>query len=382
MIEGFNIPIPQRLTLIRITASLSLIISIFLSLNLWCGERYFPLVSLYKLGNLLTPNDYLVTGIFLLLIAGSLFLNKHRLLLLMALITGAVLVSMDLSRLQPWFYIYFTILFVIVFYNGRIDDPNKYTSFFIVLQLAICAVYIFNGLNQLNNHFIQSDFLDLISPLKRILSVRHFSFITRIGKIVPYFIIFIGISLLIKPLRYLGITFAVIFHITLFFFLFPNKTNINYSLWFLNITLIPIVLLLFSGKTKQRYYSPVFLFQFPLFYLIIILFWIMPFFNHKKIWPDYLSANFKSGNQNSVVISFPEDVKEKLPIYIQHFCIKKNSVFVLDYVNWCKHELNSDCYSETITFNKIYDYMKRLSPLSVNDIQMKYTAKENLLFIP
>jgi hypothetical protein len=116
MIEGFNIPIPQRLTLIRITASLSLIISIFLSLNLWCGERYFPLVSLYKSGNLLTPYDYLVTGIFLLLIAGSLFLNKHRLLLLIALITGAILVSMDLSRLQPWFYIYFTILFVIVFY--------------------------------------------------------------------------------------------------------------------------------------------------------------------------------------------------------------------------------------------------------------------------
>jgi hypothetical protein len=153
-------------------------------------------------------------------------------------------------------------------------------------------------------------------------------------------------------------------------------------MWFLNIALIPIVLLLFSGKTKQRYYSPVFLFQFPLFYLIIILFWIMPFFNPKKIWPDYLSANFNSGNQNSIVISFHEDVKEKLPMYIQHFCINKDSVFILDYVNWCEHELNSDCFPETITFNEIYDYLKRMSPASVNDIQMKYTAKENLLFIP
>ena len=382
MTEGFNIPIPQRLILIRITVSLSLIISIFLSLNLWCGERYFPLVSLHQSGNLLTPYDYLVTGIFLLLIAGSLFFNKHRLLLLIALVIGTVLISMDLNRLQPWFYIYFTILFVIVFYNGRIDDPNKYTSFFIVLQLLVCAFYIFNGLNQLNKQFIQSDFLELISPLKRILSVRHFSFITIIGNIIPYFIIFIGISLLIKSLRYLGITFAVIFHIIMFLFLFPNKTNNDYSMWFLNIALIPIVLLLFSGKTKQRYYSPVFLFQFPLFYLIIMLFWIMPFFNQKKIWPDYLSANFKSGNQNSVVISFSESIKNRLPLYIQHFCVKKNSVFVLNYNKWCKHELNSDCYSETITFNEIYDYIKKSSRASVNELQMNYSPKQNLLFIP
>ncbi len=382
MIEGLSIPIPQRLLLIRVTVCVSLIISIFLTFNLWGGQRSFPYAPAFDLSYIKAPYDYFFVAFFLLFIFGSLFLKKHRLLIFLALLLGAAMVIFDMNRLQPWFYIYCAFLFVLMFYNGRIDDANKFTSFFIVLQLIFCSVYIFNGISQLNSAFIETDFPELISPLQNMMSERQFLFVKKIGVFTPYALILIGVGLLIRVVRYLAITFAVIFHILLIIFLFPTSVNQNYAMWFCNVTFIPLLFLLFSGKTKQRYYSPTLLFQFPLFYLVIILFWVMPFFNPKNLWPDNLSANFKSGNTNAVEIKFTKNVLDVLPPYVQHFCIPADSAFVLDYNSWCRDELNTNCYRENITFNNIYYYLQTQSKASVNDLQMVLKPKQKLLFKP
>jgi hypothetical protein len=382
MIEGLTIPIPQRLLLIRVTLCISLVISVLLTLNLWGGERLFPYVSVFDISYIRAPYDYLIISFFLLLIIGSLFLKKHRLLIFFALLLATAMVLFDLNRLQPWFYIYCAFLFVLMFYNGRIDDANKFTSFFIVLQLIFCSIYIFNGVSQLNSAFIETDFPELISPLQKMMSGRQFLFVKKIGVFTPYILLFIGIGLLIRAVRYLAITFAVIFHVLLIIFLFPSPTHQNYAMWFCNITFIPLLFLLFSGKTKQRYYSPTLLFQFPLFYLVIILFWVMPFFNPNNLWPDNLSANFKSGNMNTTEITFTKNVLDKLPPYVQHFSRRKDSLFILDYNSWCRTELNTNCYRENITFNNIYYYIQTRSQASVNDLQMVLKPKRKLLFKP
>lgn len=382
MIEGLSIPIPQRLLFIRVTVCVSLIISVFLTLNLWGGERIFPYAPAFDMSYIKAPYDYFLVTFFLLFILGSLFLKKHRLLIFLALLLATLMVIFDMNRLQPWFYIYCAFLFVLMFYNGRIDDANKFTSFFIVLQLIFCSVYIFNGLSQLNSAFIETDFPDLISPLQNMMSERQFLFVKKIGVFTPYILLFIGIGLLIRVIRYLAITFALIFHVLLIIFLFPTPLNQNYAMWFCNIAFIPLLFLLFSGKTKQRYYSPTHLFQFPLFYLVIILFWAMPFFNPKNLWPDNLSANFKSGNTNDVEIKFTKNVLDELPPYVKHFCIPTDSAFVLDYNGWCRDELNTNCYRENITFNNIYYYIQTRSKASVNDLQMVVKPKHKLLFKP
>ncbi len=382
MIEGLSIPIPQRLLLIRVTVCVSLVISVLLTFSLWAGERFFPYATPLKTDLIQTPYDYLVVSLFLLFIIASLFLRKQRLFIFLSLLTGAALVLFDLNRLQPWLYIYFSFLFVLMFYNGRIDDANKFTSFFIVLQLIFCSVYIFNGISQLNSSFTETDLPDLISPLQGLMSERQFLFVKKIGAFIPYFLIFIGLGLLVRPMRYLAISFALIFHVMLIIFLFPSKVNQNYAMWFCNLAFVPLLFLLFSGKTKQRYYSPTLLFQFPLFYIIIFLFWIMPWFNQKMLWPDNLSGNFKSGNTNAVEIRFSKIVLDKLPPYVQHFCHQKDSAFVLDYNGWCRSELNTNCYREAITFNNIYNYIQQQTQASVNDLQMVLKPKQNLLFKP
>lgn len=382
MIEGLTIPIPQRLSLIRVTVCISFIVSVLLTFNLWAGPRLFPYVTFFDTAFIKPPYDYFIVSAFILFITASLFLKKQRLLVFLSLIVVGSLVAIDMTRLQSWVYIYFSFLFVLMFYNGRIDDANKFTSFFIVLQLIFCSIYIFNGISQLNSFFTETDLTDIISPLQSMMSERQFLFIKKTGVFIPYILIFIGIGLLIRPIRYLAISFAVIFHTLLIIFLFPSQNNQNYAMWFCNITFIPLLFLLFSGKTKQRYYSPTLLFQFPLFYLVIFLFWVMPWFNQKSIWPDNLSGNFKSGNMNAAEIKFSKIVLDRLPVYVQHFCHQKGPVYILDYNAWCRDELNTNCYREAITFNNIYSYIQQQCQPSVNDLQMELKPKQNLLLNP
>jgi len=273
-------------------------------------------------------------------------------------------------------------LLVFVFYNGRVDDSNKFTSYFIILQIIFASVYFFCGLNQLNSLFIDTDFSEIISPLKGMISERQFLFFRKMGFMVPYILMFIGLGLIISPIRYLAITLALLVHFSLLIFLFPSSKNQNYALWFSNLSFMTMLLLMFSGKTKQRYFSPTFLFQVPLFYPVMVLFVVMPFFNNRGEWPDYLSSNFKSGNSNSVRISLSEKAAENLPTHITRFCTPEYSFLNFDYRSWCLNELNVECYPEKMVFNSIYNYVKQSDKQLVKEIELQVVPKQKLLLKP
>jgi len=310
------------------------------------------------------------------------FLNKQRLLIFLAFVLSLVLVAFDINRLQPWFYIYNAMLVVFVFYNGRVDDSNKFTSYFIILQIIFASVYFFCGLNQLNKLFVDSDFSEIISPLTRMVSERQFLFFKKTGVVIPYVLMFIGFGLIISSIRYLAITLALVVHFLLLILLFPSAKNQNYALWFSNLSFMIMLLFLFSGKTKQRYFSPTFLFQIPLFYAVMVLFVVMPFFNNGSNWPDFLSANFKSGNPNSVQISLSEKAMEALPESERRFCHPHYSFMNFDYKAWYLDDLNVECYPDKRVFNSIYEYLKDSDKQLVKEIELQLVPKQKLLFKP
>ena len=57
MMEGLQISIPQRMLFLRITLIVSLIISVFLSMNLWGGHRTVPYAPLFIENPLRAPFD-------------------------------------------------------------------------------------------------------------------------------------------------------------------------------------------------------------------------------------------------------------------------------------------------------------------------------------
>ena len=382
MIEGLQISIPQRMMFLRVTLIVSLVVSVLLSIHLWAGSRAVPYTSLIGENPIKAPFDFIYVVVLIFLWIASLFLNRQRLLLFIAFILSVILVLFDINRLQPWFYIYNALLIIFLFYNGRVDDSNKFTSYFIILQIIIASVYFFCGLSQLNKYFIDSNFTEIISPLQTMVSKRQFEFFTKVGFVTPYLLMFIGLGLIISPIRYLAITLALLMHLMLFVFLFPSATNKNHALWFSNLSFMVMLFLMFSGKTKQRYFSPTFLFQVPLFYPIMVLFVVMPFFNNSGTWPDYLSSNFKSGNTNSAVISLSEKSLRYLPTNITRFCYSNYGFQNFDYQNWVLHELGVECYPQKRVFNSIYNYVRDSDKRPVKEIELLIVPKQKLLLKP
>ncbi|WP_317900207.1 hypothetical protein [Aurantibacillus circumpalustris] len=382
MINGLQISIPQRMMLLRITVTISLAISVLLSIHLWAGNRVVPYTSIIGVNPIKAPFDFIYVFILVLLWAASLLLNKQRLILFFAFVISILLVLFDINRLQPWFYIYNALLLIFLFYNGRVDDSNKFTAYFIILQIIIASVYFFCGLSQLNKFFVSTDFLEIISPLQKTLSGRQFLFLKKVGYVVPYVLMFIGVGLIISPIRYLAITLGFLLHLFLLIFLFPSENNKNYALWFSNLSFMVMLFLLFSGKTKQRYFSPTFLFQVPLFYAIMALFVVMPFFNNSGKWPDFLSANFRSGNTNSAVISLSNKTLLNLPTNITRFCSPNYGFQNFNYSNWFLHELHADCFPQKRVFNSIYNYVLDSDKELVKEIELLHVPKQKLLLKP
>jgi hypothetical protein len=382
MIEGLKISIPRRMILIRTTLILSLITFVFLSLNLWAGHREFPYTPIVTLNFISPLYDFIFIALVILFWLCSLFLKRQRLFIFLSFTISVSLVLLDINRLQPWFYTHSSLLVIFIFYNGRVDDANKFTSIFIILQLIFASVYFYTGINQLNASFVDTVYTETIYPLKSIMSERQFLFFKKIGVISPYALLFIGLGLIISPLRYLAIILAIFIHILLLIFLFPSSKNTNYACWFSNVTSIILLILLFSGKTKQRYFSPTFLFKKPLFYTITAIFLIMPAFNYTTLWPDYLSSNFKTGNNNFATITLTKSVKDKLPAHLKYLCVERDSFIVFDYQTWCAHELNSYCYPDSLVFKTIQQRLIYLTQGDVKDIQLELRRKQNLLLKP
>lgn len=348
MMEGLKFSIPQRLFFLRLIVTLGLVVSFLLSLNLWGGERFFPAVPVFEQSFLKPPFDYVPVILSIVFLLSSLVFRRTRTFLTLALLINIFMVLFDINRLQPWFYIYNAMLVIFLFYDGRVDNPNKFTSVFILIQLIVAAVYIYNGINQLlNSYFMSTDLYETILPLKKITSERQFLFFLKMGQFVPYVLIFMGVGLLIRPVKYLAISVGILFHASLLVFLFPSVHNTNYALWFMNLVFGLMIAFLFSGKTQQRYFSISVLFQKPLFYMVMAAFWIMPALSKVNYWPGFLSFTFKSGSTGKENLAIDVNTYNNLPFYVKSFCNKDKEGYLLKLENWCNHELKSEYFDKS-----------------------------------
>ena len=373
MTEGLQLSLPKRINLIRITLVLSLLISVLLSLNLWCGDRSFPVTPILQVNWLNSSYDFIWIVLVILFWITSLFLRFQRVFIFLACLFCFFLILFDLNRLQPWFFMYNSLLVLFIFYNGRVDEPNKNTSFFIIIQLIFASFYFFNGISCLNDQFVKESFEVIISPVQTLVSERHFIFLKKTGFLVPYLLMFIGLGLMISSIRYLAFSFAFLLHLILLVLFFPSANHLNYSLWLSNLTFIFLLFFMFSGNINPPIYSLILLFNRILFYPVLVFFIVLPFFNSTNKWPDFLSSNSKGGNNKHLELKINKDIKKQLSSYERFFLIPTDSLFFVDYQNWCLHELNSDCIPSERVFNSILNYFNSINENKKKGVVAKIT---------
>jgi hypothetical protein len=380
MIEGLRLNIPQRLALLKTVLLLSLLASVMFSFSLWTGARDFPLVPVWEWAIAPLYTHWILFFLLVFCWLAALLSRFPRLFLFLSLLLSFLLVCMDLNRLQPWFYLYSVMLLVLLFYNGRVDNPNTYTSFFVVLQFVLASIYFFNGLNMLNPDFVNGPYKEILLPLKNILSDRQFAFVVSTGKVVPVLFILSGLILSIESLRFLAISMMTIIHAVLFILMFPFIGGENFTLWISNLSLVCMLFVLFSGKIKQRYFSPLTLLQKPAFYPVLLVFLVFPFFNRTGFWPDYLSSNLKSGNNISAKLTISESAYTSLPENIKRFCKHENFNYTIDYIKWCEHELHAECFPHRLVFRKMNEYVLSKTGQHAEEINMVVLPRSSSLF--
>src|SRR5687767_8433566 len=113
MIEGLRLNIPQRLALLKSVLLVSLLLTVFFSFGLWSGNRDFPLVPLWEWAVAPLYTHWILFFLLVFCWLAALLSKFPRLFLFFALLLSFVLVSMDMNRLQPWFYLYSVMLLVL-----------------------------------------------------------------------------------------------------------------------------------------------------------------------------------------------------------------------------------------------------------------------------
>lgn len=365
MKESFTIP--QRLKLLKTIVVLSLIISFCLSYKLWLTDRFFPTAPVINLNIGFRP-DGLLTLFSCLFLGLSLFFKFERVFITISLIINLFLILLDVNRLQAWFLTYNALLFLLVLFNGRIDNPNRNTVIFICLQLLVISIYCCNALNNFNM-FFGSDVLEpFLNKYSSTLSYRQLMFFTRVGKLLPLIIFLIGIAFVFPIARYLGLSLAFIVHLILFILLFPSATNLNYAVWFINIAFFFILPLLFLGETKQRYFSWSLLFQKPLFYLCLILFYVFPIYNVFNRKGNLVSINFVNYSE-SQKLSFDFNSSNNLPLFVKAFLNEEHEKTEIKHKQWCLTELNSSFINHPKVLIALHNYFQNQQVNAVKELQ-------------
>jgi hypothetical protein len=381
MTSGLVISIPQRLALLRLLLVFSLLLSMAFTWKLWCVPHIFPGAPMLEVNHGRFPLPLVLVIVAALLLLSSLLFRWHRVLLATGLACVLMLVLMDSNRLQQWTYLYWTMLAILVFYNGRVDDPNRFTSYFILLQLIVCSFYFFTGLHQLQAGFIRNELPAALEPLRGMLSERQYTFCLKAGYALPFLVMFTSVALFIAPMRYLGITLALLFHLMLLLLRHPLRSG-DVAGYLLHIVLMGAVLLLFSGKTKQRYFSPTVLLQRPLFYLVFAFFVVLPCFNNSGRWPDAMSANMHSGNRDRFEVLMPVQAYLNLPRYVKTFCRPREGRMLLDHEGWCRDELRAACMLDGRLGEALAQKLEFWNRGPVSGLELRVVPKFRLLVMP
>ncbi len=369
----------HRLHFIKITVLLGLLCSILLSYNLWGGQRFFPKVHLFSnFQSLQAPYDYLYLIILLVLISIS-FLSQSKIPTLFLILFSLFLCIDDQNRLQPWFYNYILILFVLLFYKQRVDESNNYTSIFITLQVLVALVYIFSGLQKFNSFFIEDTLKWVISPLENHFSNRQINLFLKIGQSFPYLECFIGIGLLIKPIRYLAVPLVILMHLLILIFIGPFGNNYNPVVWPWNIVMIILNLLLFANIEQERFFDISILFKGVYFYIVITLMLIFPIFSFNNKYDSYLSSSLYSGNTHNCVLILSDNAYNKLPYYIKNFATKNADYNQLNIKKWAITELNTPCVPEYRIFVTVQEYIIKITQTNSEEVKMNFTEREKIL---
>jgi uncharacterized membrane protein YphA (DoxX/SURF4 family) len=366
--------VPDR-TLLRTktTVVAGFVAGLLLSPKLWVSTRFYPLVPVvHGLPHIPYPVDYLCYGILLVLLFAIAFAARPRIYIFTFVAFIAMYSLWDQTRWQPWAYQYWLMLIALGCFSCRPEDCAGQRDALNICRLIMGCTYFYSGLQKMNHTFVDEGFPWVVNTLH-----VHLPGLGYLGWVAAGIEVSIGLSLLTRRFRKLGIVNGLIMHVFILFSFGPWGRNWNSVVWPWNVVMIALILLLFRN-TEVTFADIVWRNRFVYQKVVLVLLGVLPSLSFFGLWPSDLSLTLYTANLTEANVLVSERVKQELPPYVQRYVKPIPGHLLLRVQDWSFGELNVPPYAEIQSFTTVGSAVCRYANNSP-DIRLTGQEKDTLL---
>ena len=345
-----------RLRYLRTSIVVAFLGGILFSHKLWFGAgRSFPRSPIASsLPDTFSLLEFLLSPLLLILLVFIAVRKKPTRFIVVTLTLLALLVFLDQTRLQPWVYQY-SILLGILAFHGR--SPSMTSTTLAACQLAVAAQYVWSGIQKLNWSFAHKIVPDILALTGISLPQSMLRLLPLLAIVVALAEASIGVALLFRRTRSVGVIVAVGMHLVLLLVMITS--NRNSVIWPWNVAMIVIVGVLFwrAEGYSTRWLSRA---SYPLRAMLAI-YCLAPVLSFAGWWDLYLSSALYSGNTPNVAVRINEEVRERLsPETRQLVFSSKAGELILPIYEWSMSDLNVPQYPEVRVYKELGRFVCRV----------------------
>lgn len=337
-----------------------------MSFNLWIPDRFFPMLPAFSFFAEV-PNPIDLALLFVLM--GSLLLTiffRSKIPIALSILSTISLVVLDQMRLQPWVYIYFSVLLCLLFLYD--DEPSLINC----LRLICIGIYLWSGIHKINDNFLEVTFKSILEKIFSFNNRNVAQSILYFGYSIPVLEITCACLLFFHKSKKLGVVLATLIHffILIFIIFIDSAKNDIVIPW--NLAMIIIVLAAFYPTNSSHFNFQSIKSKISAS-IILLLFWIAPYLNFVSLWDSYLSFSFYSDKVNAYYIAIEESELPKIDKRFESFFVELPNLKggkIIDIYGWSLAELNVPFYPEDRVFKQLSNSFCRLG-----------IANEKLIFL-
>jgi uncharacterized membrane protein YphA (DoxX/SURF4 family) len=346
--ENLQLLADRTLLRVKTTVVVGLTAGMLLSVKLWVSTRFYPLVPVFHwLPRIPLPLDYICFSILLALLAGIVLAARPRPYILTFVVLFAIYSLFDQTRWQPWAYQYWLMLIALGCFSGKADDVVGERDVLNILRLMMGCTYFYSGFQKLNTRFAVEGMPWVLGTLRFPIPGLHY-----IGWIVPFIEVSIGLCLLTRRFRKIGIINGIIMHIFILYSFGPLGLNWNSVVWPWNVVMIALLLLLFT-RTDVTFGDIVWRNRFVYQKVILLLLGVLPALSFFGWWPSDLSLCLYTANLTEAQVVISQQVKDQLPPTVRPYVKNLGGHLILRTQDWSFGEMNVPPYAEIQSFTTI-----------------------------
>ena len=347
-----------RLYWTKVVLGISFLSGILISLQLWLGERAFPLAPVIGWLSLPHPYDYLLAGGLVATLGAIVISSKPRRYIFLLMVLVLVAGLLDQMRWQPWVYQYAAMLLALGLFSWRAGDKSNIQSVLNVCRLVIATTYIWSGLHKLNPAFINEVFPWMLQPVTNILPESLHAYLYASAVFIPIVETGIGIALLTNKFRNLAVAAAIGMHLSILALLGPVGQGWNSVVWPWNLAMIAFDILLFWNIGAVPLKKLVWNRKFAYHGVILVLFGLLPLLSLGGYYDKYLSSALYSGDIPRATVYVSSSESAALPASALNDAEStRDGTMAVSITNWSFEALQVPPYPEPRIYRTVAGHL-------------------------